>query len=264
VGSAVKRTELKRKVPLHRRPSEITKTCARPGCERTFNCHPNQPKRYCSRDCRYAVIRLGRQRVCAQCGVQFLTYAPSSKGKFCSMACMQKFQRHDWNRRCVICGEGFQSPATGRQTRKTCSKKCAAEATRRGKLGRKNPNYRNGRTANAERWRSTAEPQCRQCGSSELLRLHHVVYEQHVRKHGGDSWDPDNGLTLCLSCHSKHHNGTDKHVPIAVLRPENLAFAFALLGDYAADYFFRYYHADRDEVQTLLELLPHQLSLEVA
>jgi len=130
---------------------------------------------------------------------------------------------------------------------------------RRGKTGRKNPLYRHGDNDGRRRWRATTETACRWCGSDKQLRLHHVVYEQHVRDRRGDCWDPRNGLTLCLSCHSKHHNGTDSHVPIDRLRPENFAFAVELLGPYAVDYFMRYYHAEREEV---LPRLPLQLALE--
>jgi len=76
------------------------------------------------------------------------------------------------------------------------------------------------------------------------VHQHHVVYRQHVRGAHGDEWDSDNALSLCLAHHGAHHARTNV-LAISVLRPENVAFAEALLGKEAAHvYLARYYDGD--------------------
>jgi hypothetical protein len=69
---------------------------------------------------------------------------------------------------------------------------------------------------------------------------HHVVYEQHVRKHGGDPDDPRNLMPLCFQCHGSHH-GRSRVIGRHKIPAAALEFADGLLGDYAQDYFARYY-----------------------
>lgn len=93
---------------------------------------------------------------------------------------------------------------------------------------------------------------CRWCGRGvrpwgkvPRLRMHHVVYEQEVRRRGGDVLDARNALALCDRCHEEHHSGAPaaRRIPLAALRPENLKFARRLLGDYAGDYLAAHYSA---------------------
>lgn len=72
------------------------------------------------------------------------------------------------------------------------------------------------------------------------IALHHVVYRQHVRREGGDEWDPRNALPLCDSCHSRHHRRS-RVIALSVLPASALEFASELLGAYAFDYLRRYY-----------------------
>lgn len=77
------------------------------------------------------------------------------------------------------------------------------------------------------------------CGQP-AVHAHHVVYQQHVRRHGGDVDDARNLLPLCYDCHRRHHN---RVAPISreVLPDAALGYASELLGDYAEDYLGRYY-----------------------
>lgn len=61
-----------------------------------------------------------------------------------------------------------------------------------------------------------------------------------MKRAGGDIWDPRNGLTLCASCHAKHHNRS-RVLPVSMLRPENIAYIRELLGEAADNYLARYY-----------------------
>lgn len=140
---------------------------------------------------------------------------------------------------CEVCGD----PASSRQS-KTCRKTaCRSEIRARSKRGALNP-MAGPRTSRKREWYAAKETSCRCCGSTRNLKQHHVVYEQHVRKYGGDIYDPRNGLTLCMTCHNKHHHDADGRLSTGDLRPENIEFAFELLGAYTADYFVRYYDDD--------------------
>lgn len=77
------------------------------------------------------------------------------------------------------------------------------------------------------------------CGSP-AVHAHHVVYEQHVRRRGGDVADERNLIGLCYDCHRRHHNRVAV-LPLSVLPGEAVDFAHELMGDAATDYFRRYY-----------------------
>lgn len=185
-------------------------------------------------------VRTGETRFCLVCGSAF--YAGPAEvrrgAKFCSNVCNGLGTRKQ--RVCTICGQSFENKGP----RKTCSRACWIEAGGRAKRGSRNPGA-NGETESRERWFSSAENECRKCGTREGRRhLHHVVYEQHVRKAGGDVYAPENGLTLCFGCHMGQHHSADGRVSVSTLRSENLTFAFSLLGAAAFDYFIRYYDVD--------------------
>jgi hypothetical protein len=62
-------------------------------------------------------------------------------------------------------------------------------------------------------------------------------------KYGGDIADPRNSLTLCITHHYRHHANPGWDIPLDVIPDEAFEFARELLGDYAEDYFKRYYGA---------------------
>lgn len=184
------------------------------------------------------------KRRCEVCEAEFYGDSRPGRGRFCSQRCMGAAQVKPRARSCSVCGSTFEHENL---RRKTCSAACRNEAVRQGKIGRKNPSY-NGGSRGSHEWQAAKESACRACGSGRRLVLHHVVYEQHVRKRGGNAFDPDDSLTLCWDCHAKHHHSADDRLHVRVFRPENVVFARALLGDYARDYFVRFYDGDLDSV----------------
>ena len=91
-------------------------------------------------------------------------------------------------------------------------------------------------------WNQRRSGWCETCGSFEYrLHGHHVVYEQIVRREGGDPWSPANRMDLCASCHMAHHAAARK-IPLSKVSDAALAFAVGLLGEHrAADFFRRRY-----------------------
>jgi hypothetical protein len=96
--------------------------------------------------------------------------------------------------------------------------------------------------------KACAVPGCR----TRDFQAHHVVYEQHLKEKGLPRYDGQNALRLCPLHHGRHHkryvdrSGKSFVLETRLLTDENIAYAFAVLGPAAADYFRRYY-ADADE-----------------
>ena len=92
-------------------------------------------------------------------------------------------------------------------------------------------------------WKEQQRGFC-QCGCNRFsmhLERHHVVYEQHVRREGGDPWTLANSMLLHPDCHARHHSGF-RRVPVEYVPVEALRFALGLLGEArSAAYFQRYY-----------------------
>lgn len=96
-------------------------------------------------------------------------------------------------------------------------------------------------SADRARWAQGAKTICARCGARRGLEQHHVVYAQHVRRAGGDAFDPANSLTLCRACHANHHAGAHR-LAHECLSEANLAFAEKLLGaERMRDYLARRY-----------------------
>lgn len=169
---------------------------------------------------------------------------------------------------CAVCGETFSTYRSEASRRRTCSISCAAALKRsRGGThctGSNNPNYRGGtRTgvrdrAGETRWRQALGPRCMAPGCTtpygerQPLFLHHICYRQHVRNAGGDVWDPRNALTICNSCHSRHHKRAQT-LPLTCLPDAAFEFAFELLGSAAEVYLRRYYSGEDNRLGTLGE-----------
>jgi hypothetical protein len=169
-------------------------------------------------------------------------------------------------RRCEVCRQRFKW--TGRHDRapKACSAECRAELKRRSqgnRRGKANPNHRHGKRvgerdrAGEKRWRAALDDVCvGACatprGGVRGLYLHHIVYRQKVVREGGDVWDGRNALTICGSCHGKHHTRS-RVLPLSVLPSSAFAFAVELLGAGAAyNYLRRRYDGDDPRLDALL------------
>jgi hypothetical protein len=87
------------------------------------------------------------------------------------------------------------------------------------------------------------------------VTAHHVVYQQHVRRAGGDLNDPRNLMVVSDAEHERHHN---RSRPFQLSRLPDSAFEFAaeLLGpDAAFNYLRRRYVGDDLRLDALLETL---------
>lgn len=94
-------------------------------------------------------------------------------------------------------------------------------------------------------WKRARAGWCDVCGHFSLvLHGHHVLYEQIVRREGGDPWAAENRMDVCSLCHMNHHSGARK-IALSKVPARAVAFAVALVGEYrAADFFSRRYGAE--------------------
>jgi len=94
-----------------------------------------------------------------------------------------------------------------------------------------------------EEWHRTRYGRCAVCGRRGTILRHHLVYEQHVRRAGGDPWDLRNALdvgALC-ACHQRHHTAA-RRIPLRLIPAKAHTFATELLGPARAElYWSRYY-----------------------
>lgn len=179
-----------------------------------------------------------REATCAGCGETFES-VPTHLGwtQYCSHRCAGEAKRKPIERRCPSCREMFTTTPSGP---KTCSTQCANVARSVGKRGAANPRYL-GEKGRRARWKASKASCCVRCGTERRLQLHHVVYEQEIRRLDGDVYDPRASLTLCIECHVQHHKALRHTIPLVLLRDENYEFAFELLGAAAFDYLTRRY-----------------------
>lgn len=124
---------------------------------------------------------------------------------------------------------------------------------RRGNLKRKRPSVRD--LDGERRWYHDApcvceNPDC--AGGHRTLSAHHCVYEQEVRRAGGDRWDKRNRLMLCVGCHMSHHQRT-RPIALSVLPDSVIEFAAETLGTGPAyEYLTRRYAGADERVERLL------------
>ncbi len=83
---------------------------------------------------------------------------------------------------------------------------------------------------------------------------HHVVLEQHVRREGGDIWDPLNALSVCRDHHDRHHGAESWKIPTSCLRTENIIFAVELLGTPRALDYLRWKYDDSTQDPRISQL----------
>jgi hypothetical protein len=97
-------------------------------------------------------------------------------------------------------------------------------------------------------WKASHNGPCGVCGRRQPLLRHHVIYEQHVRKAGGDPWNLRNALDVGLlcDCHRKHHASGPGRVPIPLGKIPTAAVEFAadLFGKARARLYFDRYYRD--------------------
>lgn len=187
--------------------------------------------------------------VCVICGLQF--EARRSDTKYCSDKCktrqetMQRRARIRANRKpiiksCLVCGDQFQTTIHN-PYQIYCSSICLRQAMHKRSVetGKKKEQYHKHKEKYASIKRETDlkhkdkmrfssnkkhvlerdGSKCVDCGSTKRLVIHH-------KDGSGKSENPnneiDNLITLCHSCHMRHHSGVKNHAFIHLTKDQIL------------------------------------------
>lgn len=209
--------------------------------------------RFCSNDCRASWMdgRTGPESIaweggpetanCERCGVVFAVKSYKTEtARFCSQQCACEWKSEAYQaenapgwlggRRedvsCDWCDESFEQWASRDYDYQFCSRECQANWQSANRKGPNSPTWRGGRGLTEALRRNLSErawpmisrenraDQCRVCGTSNGLCVHHIV---PVAAGGiNESW---NLMTLCRSCHGRVEARTrELFTPIAEYR----------------------------------------------
>lgn len=156
-------------------------------------------------------VKNGLDKKCTVCNKEYyISGYRAEKSKFCSKACWE--QRRVLNK-CEYCGNDIKSY----HGKKYCSRKCSHSAM----VGSKAPTWKDGKSLERDRarfgtelkeWRKAVFKRdnytCQHCNEKKYLHAHHII-EWAVDE--SKRFDVDNGLTLCVKCHSKVHGRNIGH-----------------------------------------------------
>lgn len=190
------------------------------------------------------------EATCPDCGnTREIVWQSTKPQKRRCGSCARKKANSIVERSCAACGTTIRiyRSAVARGQGKYCSKQCAG----RSRKGLRSPRWE-GHTKKRAAWDARLRRECEICGDVDRVRNHHIIYAQHVRKRDGDEWDPRNAISLCMSCHSRHHSGTSFRILVCDLPQDFWAFGNELLGDALWDYLARHYDDGNSKLEDLL------------
>jgi hypothetical protein len=193
--------------------------------------------KYCSDECRYKNTSVGRQ--CQSCDKLFrvtLTKVNRGFGKYCSRTCSNNGRTTSIEIQCETCGQLFyrQPNQIERSGGRFCSRTCHNRGlTALDEKIRKCDQYREWHTQCFERDNYT----CQKCGdyTSRNLNVHHIKEFMEILKENNiitlqeaqkckGLWDINNGITVCIDCHTKITRLYIQYKKILGVVPEGLLF----------------------------------------
>ena len=142
---------------------------------------------------------------CTVCGKEYYKRLDrADKSKWCSSECWKKRRVL---KKCDYCGKDIVSY----HGKKYCSRECSHLSM----VGENSPRWKDGKSLERDRarlgtelkeWRRSVFKRdnytCQHCGDKTYLHGHHII-EWAVDE--SKRFDIDNGITLCIDCHSKVH-----------------------------------------------------------
>ena len=191
--------------------------------------------KFCSKECHVAYQRKDYKYASCQCCGKPITlnwYKKRTKIYFCSPECYKKYRAQS-EVTCAGCGTKFMAHPSRQvyYNKLYCSKDCYLQNGCLGTVGFiHNKRYdtirlKLSKTSEYLRWKHAILERdnytCVQCGSSEDLRVHHIVqFYKIVYKYNPtlsmdklqdvisspEFNDPANGKTLCNTCHIQEHH----------------------------------------------------------
>lgn len=161
---------------------------------------------------------------CEVCEDEF-SVDPHREGesRFCSEECWKEhISVERVTTECEQCGVEFTIPATNDDQRRFCSLECYGKWASIHRTGQDSPLWRGGKSIydavkkqfHGLSWETISrrhrrrEPQCRLCGSTQGLDVHHIV---PIMSGGtNERW---NLMTLCVACHNRAESVAREYMP---------------------------------------------------
>lgn len=156
-------------------------------------------------------------KICEHCGNKFIT--TDKTAKFCSIKCMGKSRDNKTTVECDYCGKSFNIPKHKviNDNHHYCSNECRQSSSKHILCGEQHPRFNPNlteedrekhRDQNHEVWAYEVKIRdnftCQCCGNNKsgTLVSHHLNGYNWDKEH---RYDVDNGITLCIHCHSEFH-----------------------------------------------------------
>ncbi len=133
------------------------------------------------------------------------------RGKFCCKACRLEYETMNSNKINLVCAECGKKFKRFRCQVKSEKSFCSRECARLGEMGKKNHGWKGGispeRQSNkAVQWTQAIYKRdnyiCQMCGAGRGLNAHHIA---GWNTNPEFRYDMDNGVTMCVSCHTEFH-----------------------------------------------------------
>ena len=156
-------------------------------------------------------IKNGKNKICTICGKEYYVRANRAENsKYCSQKC---WSERRILKKCEQCGNDI----TSYHGKIYCSRECSHKAM----VGNKAPKWIDGKSLERDRarlgtelkeWRSLVFKRdnytCQHCGDKKEIQAHHIA---EWAKYEDKRFDLNNGVTLCVKCHSKVHGRNIGH-----------------------------------------------------
>jgi len=161
-------------------------------CKKIFEKKENDPKEFCSLECKFNAQRKGFKNIlCLNCGKELIIRKNSTQ-KFCGHKCSDAFQskKSIIIINCPACGKNFS--VKGNKLKKDRNLFCSKECRKKYTIMYGKGNYRN-------KAYELYGKKCDRCGATENILVHHKDGNRLNNKE-------ENLQVLCRKCHSKIHN----------------------------------------------------------
>lgn len=169
-------------------------------------------RKYCSQECSHNSRKRRKKLICEECGIEF-EVQDYRDAKFCSYECKNKNQSSDIIEIfCDNCGESFlRKEHKINETHNFCCKNCS-DIFNSGSnhYEWKDYNHINGLKDALRKWGKSVKIRdnytCQKCGNTNpnIQQAHHIIPKCKDRSL---IFDENNGITLCIYCHYKEHDG---------------------------------------------------------
>ena len=171
-------------------------------------------RKYCSQECSHNARKKQKEIICLECGISFVAQEYRD-AKFCSQECKIKNQTAELKIiECTNCGLNFERKSYKINENNFCCKSCSDEYNK----GRNHYEWKDylhieGRKDAFRKWGRAVKLKdnyvCQQCGETNklILQAHHIKPKEFYRDL---EFDENNGITLCIYCHLKAHEGNPR------------------------------------------------------